>query len=80
MGGKIITEFVALRPKAHSFLDDYGHDHKKPKDTEKSVMKQKLMFQNFVECLFNNKKVYRLQQRFKIYNQKIIQKKLIRLP
>ena len=29
LGGKIITEFVALRPKAYSYLDDYGNDHKK---------------------------------------------------
>ena len=47
MGGKIITEFVALRPKAHSYLDDYGNNHKKAKGTKKCVIKQKLMFQNF---------------------------------
>ena len=29
LGGKIITEFVALRPKAYLLLDDYGNDHKK---------------------------------------------------
>ena len=29
LGGKIITEFVALRPKAYSYLDDNGNDHKK---------------------------------------------------
>ena len=29
LGGKIITEFVALRPKAYAYLDDYGNDHKK---------------------------------------------------
>ena len=26
------------------------------------------MFQNFKNCLFNNKTVYRLQERFKSYN------------
>ena len=57
MRGKIITEFVALRPKAYSYLDDYGNDHKKAKGTKKCVIKkQKLMFQNFKDCLFNNKK------------------------
>ena len=35
---------------------------------EKSVMKRKLMFQNFKDCLLNNKSVYRSQQRFKSYN------------
>ena len=68
MGGKIITEFVPLRPKAYSYLDDYGNDHKKAKGTKKCVIKQKFMFQNFKDCLFNNKNVYRSQQRFKSYN------------
>ena len=31
LGGKIITEFVALRSKAYAHLDDYGNDHKKAK-------------------------------------------------
>ena len=29
LGGKIITEFVALRAKAYSYLDDDGNKHKK---------------------------------------------------
>ena len=49
MGGKIITEFVELRPKV--YLDDYGNDHKKAKGTKKCVIKQKLMFQNFKDYL-----------------------------
>ena len=40
LGRKIITEFVALRPKACAYLDDYGNDHKKAKGTEKCVIKQ----------------------------------------
>ena len=71
LGGKIITEFVALRPKAYAYLDDYGNDHKKAKGTKKCVIKQKLMFQNFKDCLFNNKNVYRSQQRFKSYNHDV---------
>ena len=51
MGGKIITEFLALRPKAYAYLDDYGNDHKKAKGTKKCVIKQKLMFQNFKDYL-----------------------------
>ena len=65
LGGKIITEFVALRPKAYSYLDDDGNEHKKSKDTKRCVTKQKLMFQNFKDCLFNNKTVHRSQERFK---------------
>ena len=66
--GKIITEVVALRPKAYAHLDHYGNDHKKTKGTKRCVIKQKLMFRNFQDCLLNNKNVYRSQQRFKTYN------------
>ena len=34
LGGKITTEFVALRPKACAYLDDDGDDHKKAKGTK----------------------------------------------
>ena len=71
LGGKIITEFVALKPKAYSYLDDYGDNHKKANGTKKCVIKQKLMFQNFKDYLFNNKNVYRPQQRFKSCNHNV---------
>ena len=71
LGGKIITEFVALRAKAYSYLDDDGNEHKKSKGTKRCVIKQKLMFQNFKDGLFNNKTIYRLQQRFKSYNHDV---------
>ena len=71
MRGKIITEFVALRPKSYAYLDDYGNDHKKAKGTKKFVIKQKFMFQNFKDCLLNNKNVYISQQRFRNYNHDV---------
>ena len=71
MGGKVIPEFFALRPKAYSYLDNDGNNHKKAKGAKKCVIKQKLMFQNFKDCLFNNKNVYRSQQRFKSYNHDV---------
>ena len=67
LGGKIITEVVALRPKTYAYLMDDGSDHKKAKGTKKCVIKQKLMFENYKDCLFNNKTVYRSQERFKSY-------------
>ena len=63
-----MTEIVALRPKAYAYFDDDGNEHKKSKGTKRCVIKQELMFQNFKNCLFNNKTVYRLQERFKSYN------------
>ena len=71
MGGKIITEVVALRPKVYVYLDDDGNKHKKSKGKKRCVIKQKLMLQNFKNCLFNDKPVYRSQERFKSYNHDV---------
>ena len=67
LGGKIMTDVVALRPKTYAYLMDDGSNHKKAKGTKKCVTKQKLMFENYKDCLFNNKTVYRSQERFKSY-------------
>ena len=32
LGGKIMTQFVAIRPKAYSYLMDYGNSAKKLKE------------------------------------------------
>ena len=40
LGEKIITEFVALRPKACSYLIDDGNEYKKAKETKKYVIKR----------------------------------------
>ena len=47
-------------------MDD-GSNHKKGKGTKKCVIKQKLMFENYKDCVFNNKTVYRSQEIFKSY-------------
>ena len=39
-GGKIITEFVTLRPKTYSFLTDDGKGDKKAKGTKKCIIKK----------------------------------------
>ena len=62
-----MTEVIALRPKIYSYLMDDGSNHKKAKGTKKCVIKQKLMFENYKDCVFNNKTVYRSQEIFKSY-------------
>ena len=57
LGGKIITEVVALRPIIYENLMDDGSDHKKAKGTKRCVIKQKLTFENYKDCLFNNKTI-----------------------
>ena len=62
-----MVEVVALRPKTWAYLMDDGSECKRTKGTKKCVVKQKLMFENYKDCLFNNKTVYRSQERFKSY-------------
>ena len=42
LGGKIMTEFVALRPRTYSYLMDDDSEAKKANGTKKCVIKRKL--------------------------------------
>ena len=42
-----------------------GSEHKKAKGTKKCLIKHKLMFENYKDCLFNNKIILQSQQKFK---------------
>ena len=65
LGGKIMTEFVALRPKINSCLTDDCKEDKKAKGTKKCVIKRRLTFNNYKDFLLNNKTVLKSQERFK---------------
>ena len=65
LGGKIITEFVALRPKTYSYLTDDDKNVKKAKGTKKCVIKRILKFNDYKNCLFKNEIILKSQQRFK---------------
>ena len=65
LGGKIMTEFVALRPKPYSHLMDDGGSDKKAKGTKKCVIKRRLKFNDYKDCLLNNETVLKSQQGFK---------------
>ena len=73
---EIMTEFVALRPKTYAYLMDDGGGDKKAKGTKKCVIKRLLKFNDYKDCLLNNKIVLKSQQRFKserhdVYTEKI---------
>ena len=54
--------------------DDYEKNtirKKKAKGTQKCLIKRKLMFENYKDCLFNDKTILSSQQRFKSYNHKV---------
>ena len=47
----MMTKFVGLRAKTHSYLIDDRSEDQKAKDTKKCVMKRKLKFENYKNCL-----------------------------
>ena len=63
--GKIMTEFAALRPKSYSYLMDDGNNDQKAKGTKKCVIKRRLKFNDYKDCLLNNEIILKSQQRFK---------------
>ena len=70
LGGKIMKEIMALRPKIYSYLKDDNHVDKEVKGTKKCVIKQKIISQDYEKCLENNKTILRSQQSFtsKLHN------------
>ena len=64
LGGKIITEFVTLRPKTYSFLTDDGKEDKKAKGTKKCVIKKMIKFNDYKKCLLDDEVILKSQQRF----------------
>ena len=71
LGGGIITEFTALRPKAYSYKMDDFTELKKAKGTKKCVVKKMLRFDDYKNCLFTDSKVLRPQQRFRSENHSV---------
>ena len=51
LGGQIMKEFVGLRAKTYSCLKDNNDKDKKTKGTKKCVIKRKLIFQDYKNCL-----------------------------
>ena len=71
LGGDIITEFVASRPKAYSYITNDFIEMKKAKGTKKCVVNKMLRFEDYKKCLFDNGKVLKSQQRFKCENHEV---------
>ena len=51
LGRQIMKEFVGLRAKTYNDLKDNNDKDKKAKETKKSVVKRKLKFQDYENCL-----------------------------
>ena len=59
LGGKIITEFVTLRPKTYSLLTDDGKEDKKAKGTKKCIIKKMIKFDDYKKCLLNDEVIFK---------------------
>ena len=65
LGGKIMTEFMALRLKLYSYKVLSGLEDKKCKGIKKCVVKKTLTFEDYKNCLFDNSSEYRAQLMFR---------------
>ena len=61
LGGKIMTEFVILRPKLYSYKVLDVSEDKKCQGIKKCVVKKTLTFEDYKTCLFNDSTEYRSQ-------------------
>ena len=71
LGGKIMTEFVALRPKLYSYKKLDGSEDQKCKGIKKCVVKKTLTFEDYKTCLFNNSTEYRSQLMFRLAKHEV---------
>ena len=61
LGGRIMKEFCALRGKTYSYLMDDNSEVKKSKGSKKCVIKLRIMFENYTDCLFHDKIILKSQ-------------------
>ena len=66
LGGKIMTEFIALRAKlyAYKMVDEKSPEEKKCKGVKKCVVQKTLTFDDYKKCLEDVKNIYREQMLF----------------
>ena len=79
LGGGIITEFVALRPKTYSYMTDEFIEMKKAKGTKKCVIKRMIKSEDYKKCLFDNEPMLKSQQRFKSENYEVYTENINRI-
>ena len=78
LGGKIMTEFMALRPKLYSYKVLDGLEDKRYKGIKKCVVKKTLTFEDYKTCLFSYSTEYRSQLMLDRVSMRFIPSRLIR--
>ena len=64
LGGKIMEEFITLRPKMYSYKVG-NSESKKCKGIKKCVVKKTISFEDYKSCLLNGEESYRSQLLFR---------------
>ena len=75
LGGRIMKEFCALTAKTYSYLMD-NSEIKKSKGTKKCVIKREHKFENYKDCLLNDKITLKSQQGFENDHHKVCTKEI----
>ena len=57
LGGKIMKKFIGLKAKTWAYLMDDDSEKKKAQGTKKCVVKRGLTFENYEDCLVNDKTI-----------------------
>ena len=76
VAGKQITCFVGLRPKLYSFRIEEDKEVHKCKGIKKNIIKKKLDFDDYVQCLFLGKKQMRKMKIIRSENHDIYSKEV----
>nr|XP_022910638.1 uncharacterized protein LOC111421694 [Onthophagus taurus] len=81
--GEIMEEFVGLRSKVYANRVADGRVTKKSKGVKKAVVKRKITFKNYIDCLNSKAVLFRKQLSFRSFHQiifTILQNKLVLSP
>ena len=70
LGGKIMKEFISLRPKMSSYRVEES-EPKKCKGRKKCVVKKTITFEDYKRCLFEGINIHRSQMMFRSKKHKI---------
>ena len=70
LGGKIMKEFISLRPKMYSYRVE-KLEPKKCKGIKKCIVKKTVSFEDYKRCLFEGTRIHRSQLLFRSVKHRI---------
>ena len=70
LGGKIMKEFISLRPKMYSYRVG-NSEPKKCKGIKRCVVRKTISFEDYKKCLFDGERIHRSQLLFRSSKHKI---------